>query len=1102
MNNESGFTLIEIIVSLVLVGMMAGIAGMGIVTGTKGYLLAKENSHMAQKAQLAMARIQRELMELTGIAARQADPAFIIYDNTSGRHAIAKDDTDNTVKMYNLASGATIPPAGGDILVDNVNSFTLSYFQGTNIWGGVDIQLLSAIKADLALDRSDGAGNTVTFTTTVNPRNTNNYGGVPPDTTPFTAHNYACFVATAAYGGFDPSTMLLFSLSIVAVVFFILLLLNHKAGKLKGLEAWKLKHLSASRLHSLLTSQPPSLPAVLLRQNKGNVLIGLIVTMMIFAALGAGMVAMTGTSTSSQVTANTTSKAYYLAESGFRYAASEYLNEDDTDTDGEIEDDRNQMLVTLDGSTFTFVNPDERFSLAVYPYYFVTSLSHNVGDTALRTNFPGNIPDGFSMPTTGRLRIGSGIYNYTDYSGGIFTLAIGLLDAISDNMNVNPVGNPLAGGTMTNGGDLTLSSASFFPVITGKFMINGIAYTYETRNGNTLENITDANDPARAFSLPVDANTNLILRPYLRVRSTGTVGQGVEAASREIIYNVPIPDSPTEGVKVEFHDTFEDTTHWKGSTWGTHAVQDIGGSALRVTGTQAVSGAPKASLIGLNWSRTNANLASAHSLSGNFLSYDAQVKVGFVPPFTPGSWSDLDPITNAPDGLPKYYAAGQSFRLDQNNNSYGVSFLRGSNFTSPLPDNIDPGIVPQDQIPMVVLWQQINSGADRDWLAYKYLTGPVIDSDDMESGAFGWDDTNFTLTQWALSSSDSHSPSNCWTDSLGGNYLDNEDASLITPSVDLSAYSSAVLTFWHKYDFFDLGDRGRVYINGSEIASFVGPVTQNNWVKVVIDISEYIPNNVRITFRIDTDGIGTADGWYIDDVAISEGFPVNEATLLVRIKEAAEISFNSGGTTEIEDGNIITQANGARGTVVGNPVLSSGSWAAGDAVGIITINNVSGTFNSGQALLVGGINLATCQGFTARNNYIKVFYGDVNGYGTANNDPFDMERLPNFRNELHWPPDEIADWSAARDFFTLVQWDEINSAVATVSIVPSENEPNVIIRSDESVLFTPDSGILSYTRPELGLHTFGHGSPNIYFDDFGIQVEIASGSGFLTPIQE
>jgi hypothetical protein len=148
---------------------------------------------------------------------------------------------------------------------------------------------------------------------------------------------------------------------------------------------------------------------------------------------------------------------------------------------------------------------------------------------------------------------------------------------------------------------------------------------------------------------------------------------------------------------------------------------------------------------------------------------------------------------------------------------------------------------------------------------------------------------------------------------------------------------------------------------------------------------------------------------------------------------------------------------------------------------------------------VGGSNLATAQGFTARNNYIKVFYGDVTGYGTANNDPFDIERLPNFRNELHWQPDEIAeDWSAERDFFTLVQWDGVNS----VDIIESMDEPGVIVLGTESSLFTPDSGILSYARPELGLHTFGYGSTNVYFDDFGLLVEIAAGSGFLTPIQE
>ena len=56
MRKDAGFTLIEVVLSLIIVGMMAAIAGMGIVTGTKGYVMARENAHIAQKAQLAMAR--------------------------------------------------------------------------------------------------------------------------------------------------------------------------------------------------------------------------------------------------------------------------------------------------------------------------------------------------------------------------------------------------------------------------------------------------------------------------------------------------------------------------------------------------------------------------------------------------------------------------------------------------------------------------------------------------------------------------------------------------------------------------------------------------------------------------------------------------------------------------------------------------------------------------------------------------------------------------------------------------------------------------------------------------------------------------------------
>ena len=65
---------------------------MGIVTGLRGYMQAKENGHLAQKAQIALTRINRELMELTDVISRDdgADP-WVVFDNRLlGRQAIAK----------------------------------------------------------------------------------------------------------------------------------------------------------------------------------------------------------------------------------------------------------------------------------------------------------------------------------------------------------------------------------------------------------------------------------------------------------------------------------------------------------------------------------------------------------------------------------------------------------------------------------------------------------------------------------------------------------------------------------------------------------------------------------------------------------------------------------------------------------------------------------------------------------------------------------------------------------------------------------------------------------------------------------------------------
>ena len=58
---------------------------------------------------------------------------------------------------------------------------------------------------------------------------------------------------------------------------------------------------------------------------KGSILIGIIVAMVLFAAIGTAMLSLTSTATMNQVMANSAARAYYLAESGYRYAAW-YLN--------------------------------------------------------------------------------------------------------------------------------------------------------------------------------------------------------------------------------------------------------------------------------------------------------------------------------------------------------------------------------------------------------------------------------------------------------------------------------------------------------------------------------------------------------------------------------------------------------------------------------------------------------------------------------------------------------------------------------------------------------------------------------------------------------
>jgi len=162
MKKESGFTFLEIILALVIFSIIVAVAGIGIVTGTKGYVFARQNAHSAQKAQMALARITREFQELYDITAAGTNPVSVTFESSSGNHTIALNNNEILID--------------GDTLIDGIklNGFTLNFYKDDEsewVQGTDDIEALTDIEIKINMTRNDVSTGSLTFETFVHPRN-------------------------------------------------------------------------------------------------------------------------------------------------------------------------------------------------------------------------------------------------------------------------------------------------------------------------------------------------------------------------------------------------------------------------------------------------------------------------------------------------------------------------------------------------------------------------------------------------------------------------------------------------------------------------------------------------------------------------------------------------------------------------------------------------------------------------------------------------------------------------------------------------------------------------------------------------------------------
>lgn len=153
------------------------------------------------------------------------------------------------------------------------------------------------------------------------------------------------------------------------------------------------------------------------------------------------------------------------------------------------------------------------------------------------------------------------------------------------------------------------------------------------------------------------------------------------------------------------------------------------------------------------------------------------------------------------------------------------------------------------------------------------------ESFDTTMGTYSWG----TGGIWGLTGSVAASSPLCATDSPGGEYADNVDASLEL-RVPVRLGTSPTLSFRHICITEAGYDYGRVEISDDagqtwDLLAFYdkddhpgwndGVASNGDFVQEIIPLTGYENKVVRIRFRLVTDGGVTADGWYVDDVSIS-----------------------------------------------------------------------------------------------------------------------------------------------------------------------------------------------------------------------------------------
>ncbi len=431
---------------------------------------------------------------------------------------------------------------------------------------------------------------------------------------------------------------------------------------------------------------------------RGGILLGLVAALVLAGVLGAAAASLLGTASLHEVRANYGERAYYLAESGFRYAAS--VLRDDEPAFWNLDD---ASVDVPSGGRFTLamskLTEDENYDSEDENY---DSEYRVAGDQTINSGDDLDInPDAQLAPKNGLFRYQGSWYRYREFNQDDNSLTE--IIAAPDNQRL-VAGDHVGEDAIEVGGSLPLQSGSVIPATDHVFTYNGEEYTYEQYFGGVLEGIGGGAFPLEVtdgevlsfpseFPFTVEDQDPVKFASMIQVESTGEYGGGDLTVRRKVTYwfydalGYPEEQEETAGFSGEAtHDATGDfDANWQGPGASVGAFDyDTDEEAIQVTGVHASRSVASMAYIGRDIYTPD---------------YEVQVKL------------KLDP--NLFDEGPEAYLQGITFRMDGDNKlaqlrGYGVSFVKWD-ADGDVPETLVPADFgaggEQEGEPFMALWR-------------------------------------------------------------------------------------------------------------------------------------------------------------------------------------------------------------------------------------------------------------------------------------------------------------------------------------------------------------------------------------------------------------